>query len=179
MPLLDLECDCGAQVRDRLLPSYRAAVESPETCPDCGQAMKVAEVYRVSFSEFKPFRTASFSEDGKEIEVSDRSQLRSLLKEHQMFERGDSDSRYFGSDPKSVPTFAEVCKHGRGGISEKTKKMIKAGLVGAVDAKQWGEMRLQDKATLSGRRTKIKMSERDRAQIHKLKTSGGMELLAR
>lgn len=165
---------CQTEI-EKFRPSWQDAKSYPETCPACGLPMKLIEVYRVAFTEFKPFRTSSFSNDGQEIEVRDRGQLRSLLRQHKMVERGDS-TNYFGSDPKSVPTFDEITRFGKGGISEKTKKMLKAGLVGAVDAKEWGALREEDKKTDSGRKSKPKMTERDRKTLYELRNKGGVQL---
>src|SRR5690348_12943564 len=140
--------------------------------------MQLLDVVRISFTEFKPFATRSLSADGSEVLVRDRGQFRELLKARGMIEKGDSNN-YFGSNPKSVPTFEEIAKFGKGGISDKTKKLIKAGMIGALDAKEWEGIRKQDKQTKSGRAAKIPMTERERKTIYQLKNQGGVALAGR
>jgi hypothetical protein len=173
MPIFEF-AHCATRI-EKLRKSFEDAKSLPETCPVCGQAMRLVEAYRVSFTEFRPFRTSSFSTDGREIDVTDRGQLRRLLRENRMYEAGDK-SNYFGSSEKSIPTMGEIARFGKGGISEKTQKMLKAGLVGAVDARQWTEMREQDKRTRSGRKAKLPMTESDRKKLYELKNSGAIQL---
>lgn len=176
MPLYEFtHCQRKVEVLRR---SFEDAKSRPEKCPDCGLPMKLLPVLRVSFMEFKPFRTQAFSKDGSEIEVRDRNHLRRLLSQNKMVERGDRNT-YFGSDPRSIPTLEEIARHGEGGISEKTRKMLDAGMVGAVDAKDWKDMRLEDKKTNSGRKDKLRMTERDRKKIYELKNKGGIVLAGR
>lgn len=84
----------------------------------------------MSFTQFTPFVTEAFnSRPGeKPIEVSDRAQLRGLLRAHRMQEMGDS-SNYFGSDPKSVPTWDEIAKTKSTGGDPKLAKLVHTGTV--------------------------------------------------
>ena len=87
----------------------------------------VLAVVSFSFTQFRPFRTAAFNKQPgqAEIEVSDRSQLRNLLRTNRMVEQGDS-SNYFGSNPKAMPTFEEVMKQGKSGGDPKLAKLVHA-----------------------------------------------------
>ena len=80
-----------------------------------------------AFTSFKSFKTESFNKRPGEqpIEVTDRAQLRSLLRSNRMIEQGDAAHGYFGSNPKSVPTWEEVCKHGQSGGDPKLAKLVK------------------------------------------------------
>jgi hypothetical protein len=63
------------------------------------------------------------------MEITDRGQLRRLLREKRMVEQGDSAHGYFGSNPKSVPSWADVVKHGKSGGDPKLAKLVKTGTV--------------------------------------------------
>lgn len=134
MPVFEYACTrCGASV-DKIRKSYEAALESPEVCVQCNFApMTLVEVVRVSFQSFKPFTTQAFNSrpGAAPIEVTDRAQLRRLLKTHGMVEQGDS-SNYFGSNPNSTPTWAEIRKHGKPKADPNSAKKVKV-----VDSKEW------------------------------------------
>lgn len=89
--------------------------------------MDVDVVIRVSFTQFRPFSTQAFNKrpGQPEIEVSDRAQLRRLLRSNRMVDQGDSRHGYFGSNPKSVPTWDEIRKHGQSGGDPKLAKLVK------------------------------------------------------
>ena len=92
--------------------------------------MSIDPVIRFSFTSFRSFRTEAFNTSpGKgEIEVTDRAQLRRLLRERRMVEMGDT-SNYFGSNPKSIPTLQEISKHGKSGGDPKLAKLVHTGTV--------------------------------------------------
>ena len=77
--------------------------------------MEIDVVIRVSFTQFRPFRTAAFNKvpGQPEIEITDQSQLRRLLRSNRMVDQGVTKNSYFGSDSRSTPTFAEISKHGK------------------------------------------------------------------
>lgn len=58
--------------------------------------------------------------------MTDRGQLRRLLRENRMIEQGDS-SNYFGSNPKSTPTWEEIRKSKSTGGDPKLAKLVKTG----------------------------------------------------
>ena len=87
--------------------------------------MDVDVVISFSFTQFTPFKTEAFNKRPgmPEIEVTDRAQLRSLLKANRMVEMGDS-SNYFGSSSKSVPTWDELSKSKNHGGDPKLSKLV-------------------------------------------------------
>lgn len=91
--------------------------------------MTLDTVNRVAFTQFQSFQTEAFnSRPGQApIEIHDRGQLRRLLREKRMVEQGDSAHGYFGSNPKSVPSWDEIVKHGKSGGDPKLAKLVKVG----------------------------------------------------
>jgi hypothetical protein len=131
---------------DVLRRSYEEALAFAPRCGICLEKMAISDVPRVSFTAFRPFNTSAFNSlddaPDKEIAVNDRSQLRRLLRTHKMIEKGDRDSRkdVFGSSPKSLPSWQEVSSARTERFSPVTRRMLKKGMVGAIDAKSWGRM---------------------------------------
>jgi hypothetical protein len=93
--------------------------------------MTLDPVIRVSFTSFTPFSTEAFnSRPGQRpMEITDRGQLRRLLRENKMVHQGDAAHGYFGSNPKSVPSWEEIVKHGKSGGDPKLAKLVKTGTV--------------------------------------------------
>lgn len=88
--------------------------------------MSVDPVIRFSFTQFQGFTTEAFnSRPGeKPIEIHDRGQLRRLLREKRMCEMGDAAHGYFGSNPKSVPSWEEISKTKAQGGDPKLAKLV-------------------------------------------------------
>jgi hypothetical protein len=117
--------------QDHIYRSFEDARDNPPRCPECGKGMEIDPVIRFSFTSFRSFKTQAFnSRPGQsEIEVTDRAQLRRLLRSNRMVEMGDSAHGHFGSDPKSMPTWEEICKHGQSGGDPELAKLVKTGTV--------------------------------------------------
>lgn len=77
------------------------------------------------------------------MEITDRGQLRRMLKEKRMVEQGDAAHGYFGSNPKSVPSWEDVCKHGSSGA---TPEMIKRSKLVKVSNDPVGDIQKLDAA---------------------------------
>ncbi len=103
-----------------------------------------------SYTSFKVFKTQAFNSNplAPPIEVSDRAQLRNLLRENRMVEQGPDAvaSNYFGSDPKSVPTLQEIGKFSKSGGDPKSAKLVKTG-----NAKDWEKLEKACEQTNFGR----------------------------
>lgn len=136
----------GLQV-ERLMRSYEVAESHRQGCHTCGAIMHLAPTAPF-FTQFRPFVTEAFT--GQPIEVSDRRQLRNLCKTHKMKPMGDSAHGYFGSNPKSIPSWEEICKDRSGGPDPKLAK-----LVHAVPAKEHARLEAVAEATDFGRKSTV------------------------
>ena len=116
MPIYNYLCPrCQLKTGDHLFKSFEQAQSVCPDCENCGERTKVDVVFTFSGHSFKPFKTAAFnSQPGQaEMEITDASQLRRLLRTNKMADMGDTRNSYFGSNPKSVPTLEEISKFGR------------------------------------------------------------------
>jgi hypothetical protein len=80
-----------------------------------------------AWTPFRPFTTQAFNKNPleKPMEITDRAQLRALLRTNRMVDHGSTTNNYFGSDPKSIPTFEEIAKHGKPQDEEAMKRRSK------------------------------------------------------
>lgn len=132
---------------EKLFRSYEQAEASAMSCLVCGANLQLA-VTAPSFTQFKPFVTRAFN--GQPIEVSDRRQLRRLEHTYGMKQMADNAHNYFGSNPKSIPSFDEVARDTSGGPDPKLSKLVRV-----VDAKEHEVLSAQAEATNFGRSSAI------------------------
>jgi hypothetical protein len=149
LPLYIHRCSaCGVKTPERIWKSYEEATSHPPACQTCHKPMELDVTVSFSFSAFRSFTTDAFGfrPGQRTIEVSDRAQLRRLLRENRMVEQGDSSS-YFGSNPKSMPTWKEVCTQGKSGGDPKSAKLVHTGTV-----KDWEKVKNAAEQTDYGRK---------------------------
>lgn len=125
MPLYEFMCvHCG--VTEMFFPHVDTKTEIA-ACKTCGaKARRIPSV--PAFTEFVPFTTNHILPDGSPVHVRDRSQLRSLLREHKLVELGNDPVRsFFGNSEKSIP---------RSGTKSSKQKRAKSNAVPETQAKR-------------------------------------------
>ena len=83
---------------DRYFPTF-AASEVPRRCPKCSTAL-VKGISLIRFHDFQPFFTRNILPRGQGVFVSDRAQLRGLMRKYHLRESPLNDTPEGRADPR-------------------------------------------------------------------------------